>query len=354
MIGSYRPEQIQSYNPLGEIPLSLISAEGLVFVRSNPNMSPELLEKLKKTEKKLWEKRTTLKYLLSEHEAEREYENRFVENGEAGKALISSIIADNPEQSLAEVIARYSIDTNTLFIHSAIWILDYYTSQKCLYLYAKKRDGSYRVTRWEPKLHAITPPINFQKMNNAKRSLNGDANSEKGNLIAVLETTNGNISAAAELLGISRPGYIYRLKKYGYMKENGTLDYKKLDDDASELREQGEENISMSVPSKTSLSDIKSLQSEKANKLSRAQIRTEFINSGYNIKKAANSLGIGKISLIELLKKYYPDALTISGCPFGIASEVYEMHEQDEKKTCDALNITPDVLKNILSRKKPD
>lgn len=351
MIGSCRPEQCQSYNPLREIPLSLISSEGLVLARCNPNLSPETIEKLKETERKLWEKKPALSYLLSEHDAQIEYRRRFVENGEAGKALISSIIADNPDQSLAEVIARFSIDTNTLFIHSLIWITDYYKSQNCLYLYIKRRDGSYHTMNWEPKLHASIPPKNIPKISSAKLSLSGDVNAEKGNLIATLEITNGNISAAAELLAISRPGFVYRLRKYGYMKDDSSLDYDKIERDQKALEEDAPEGSKSLIEQNDSITDIKRMLSKSVKRLTRTQVREALISNEYNLRAAASALSIGKINMIELLKEYYPDALSSSGCPASIACEVYERYGRNKERTCTALNISAERLAELLGKR---
>ena len=132
----------------------VISAKGRLLVSVDPNISPETMASLMKSDASFF-KREEYEHFLTDS-TKKIIADEFEHGRLAGYAHLSQCIRENLNQTKADLIARYSNDRRIPFVVGAV-MLDALIQEEPLFYYKKVSDAGYRQIPWEPRKVYIKP-----------------------------------------------------------------------------------------------------------------------------------------------------------------------------------------------------
>lgn len=351
LTGAVDPNQ---YSPLESIDISLVTPEGLQYIRCDENLTEGTVSALMSTESRLRnsKKFEPFLYLFEEpHSPITVYRDSFLSNRSLGFAHVSTLILEKPEQSFAELVAGYANDRNIPFLASYILLNDYrITHDGAFCLIRRSADGTLKPLRWTPRQVCTKPPVNMFKMSDS--GYQSTELFQDDYLFEVLRSVCFNRKAAAKLLHVSRQTLTNRLKRMGYLTANG------------DVRENFEEYIeqqlhSIPVSSEPSAVPIvkKGASAKKVtdvSSISDEDIIDTYIYCAYSKTAAAQELGITVNDFKERLAVLFPGAEKYNGIPNEIIAMTYAECERNAETAAAELNISVNWMLQRLEKLPKD
>lgn len=203
--------------PIDAISARLLTAKGACAVRADQSIKEQTLKKLFETEAKLIPEK--YQYVLAPHDPGTMVKQVFHDNEDTGFAHIASLIEEDTNQTLANVIAAFAMNKNVPFLVCAIWVLELKQIEGLHYY--KHGYGGYTLVKWNPPVQRSAPYLNTSKLAAANKSSIDGLNDNY--VIATFEMCGRNKTTAASMLNISTVTLTKRLKSVGYLLEDGSI-----------------------------------------------------------------------------------------------------------------------------------
>lgn len=345
------------YHPLEDIDVSILSPHGAQIVRCDENLSKATQDALMKSEAGIMKKRTDLAeflYLFREHKPLYTYKTQFVARNETGLSHVAGLIAEDLNQSYAQLVGAYASDRDLPFIISMLLLNDLRAVEGGFHYFIRTRN-SLVSKPWTPTPVKTRPPINTFKM-----SQSGHASFDGIDDSFILETFKSvgyNRKAAAALLHMSRQTLSNKLFKFGYLLKDGSVrtDFKTwIEEQEKNKALAAIDSASVSPRTTTNCPPSPKKTETHIEEIPDSKIEKTLIDSGFNKKATATQLDISLNTLKKRLYVMYPNSDLNKGIPDELIISVYRTFAGDVETASAYMGITPRWMKKRLLRMQID